>query len=129
MRLHEAAVRWYRVAGLQHHHVAGHHLVDRYRSTFEHPPGSGKDNWRPFLRRHPPLGDLLRGATMPDGGRSMVDRTLDVDGHDVEVRELRGAAGDVVITHLHVFHTVSPNTGPAPRQMLANTVFAGAPEG
>ena len=104
-----------------------HHLVDRYRSTFEHPPGGGKDNWRPFLRRHPPLGELLQGATMPDGGRSMVERTFAVDGVDVQVQELRGAPGDVVITHLHVFHTVSPNTGTVPRQMVANTVFAGTP--
>jgi ectoine hydroxylase-related dioxygenase (phytanoyl-CoA dioxygenase family) len=104
-----------------------HHLVDRYRTTFDRPPAGGKANWQPFLRQHPPLGDLLRGATMADGGRSMVDRRLGVDGVDVEVVELRGEPGDVWITHLHVFHTASPNTSTAPRQMLANAIFAADP--
>jgi hypothetical protein len=101
-----------------------HRLVDRYRSTFETPPAGGKANWHPFLRRHPPLGDLLRGAAQPEGGRSMVGRRYDIEGVPVEVAELTGSPGDVVITHLHVFHSISPNTAAVPRQMLAKAVFA-----
>jgi hypothetical protein len=101
-----------------------HRLVDRYRSTFECPPPGGKVNWHPFLRRYPPLGDLLRSAALPDLGRSMVGKRYDVDGVPVDVVELTGAPGDVVITHLHVFHTASPNAGDAPRQMLGKGVIA-----
>jgi ectoine hydroxylase-related dioxygenase (phytanoyl-CoA dioxygenase family) len=111
-----------------------HRLVDRYRSTFETPPVGGKANWHPFLRCHPPLGDLLRGAAQPEGGRSMVGRRYDIEGVPVEVVELTGSRGDTVeltsspgdafITHLHVFHSISPNTAAVPRQMLAKAFFA-----
>jgi hypothetical protein len=104
-----------------------HHLVERYRAGFDRPPGGGKDNWRPFLRRHPPLDELLQGSTRADGGRGLVDQRLAVEGVDVDVTEVRGAPGDVVITHLHVFHTASPNTGADPRQMVAKAVFARPP--
>jgi hypothetical protein len=99
-------------------------LVDRYRSGFAEPPGGGKGNWHPFLRRHPPLGDLLRAATRPDRGRSMVGERYEIDGVPVDVVELTGAPGDVVITHLHVFHSGSPNTSESPRYMLGKGVLA-----
>jgi ectoine hydroxylase-related dioxygenase (phytanoyl-CoA dioxygenase family) len=101
-----------------------HRVVERYRSTFGTPPGGGKQNWHPFLRRHPPLGDLLRGAAQPGGGRSMVGERYDIDGVDVDVVELTGAPGDVVVTHLHVFHCVAPNATATPRRMLAKAVLA-----
>jgi hypothetical protein len=101
-----------------------HRLVDRYRSATDDPPGGGKQNWQPFLRRHPPLGDLLTGATRPDLGRSLVGTTHEIDGVPVDVAELTGAPGDVVVTHLHVFHSASPNTNGTPRQMLGKPVFA-----
>lgn len=104
-----------------------HRLVDRYRSTFDEPPAGGKANWQPFLRRHPPLGDLLNGATRPDRGRSIVGERHEIEGVPVDVVELTGSPGDVVLTHLHVFHTGSPNTSDTPRQMLGKTVLAASP--
>jgi hypothetical protein len=35
----------------------------------------------------------------------------------VQVVELTGSPGDVVVTHLHVFHARSPNSGSVPRLM------------
>ena len=87
-------------------------------------PGGGKANWHPFLRRHPPLGDLLRGAARLDRGRSMVGDRYEVDGVPVDVVELTGAPGDVVITHLHVFHCGPPNTSDSPRYMLGKGALA-----
>jgi len=101
-----------------------HRLVDRHRSTFETPPSAGKANWHPFLRRYPPLGDLLAGATRSDLGRSMVGERYEVEGVPVDVVELTGAPGDVVVTHIHVFHSGSPNTTDSPRCMLGKGVLA-----
>lgn len=99
-----------------------HRLVDRYRSTFEEPPGPGKVNWQRFLRHHPPLGELLSGSGRTDLGRSMVGDRYDIADVPVEVVELTGAPGDVVITHLHVFHAASPNTSGVPRQMFGKVI-------
>ncbi len=104
--------------------AGSHRLVDAYRSTFAQPPPGGNANWHPFLRRHPPLGELITAATRPDRGRSLVGQRFDVDGVPIEVLELVGHPGDVVITHLHVFHATSPNTSDRPREMVANTVPA-----
>lgn len=75
-------------------------------------------------RRDPPLGDLLAGARRPDLGRSIVGERYEIEGVPVDVVELRGAPGDVVITHIHVFHSGSPNTSDSPRQMLGKGVLA-----
>jgi hypothetical protein len=104
--------------------AGSHRLVDLYRSTFDAPPAAGNANWHPFLRRYPPLDNLLRGATLPDRGRSMIGQRYDIEGIPIEVVELTGQAGDVVIAHLHVFHCASPNTSNTPRQMLGKAVVA-----
>jgi hypothetical protein len=42
----------------------------------------------------------------------------------IDVLELVGLPGDIVITHLHVFHASAPNTNDTPRQMLAKSIVA-----
>ncbi|MEQ7128478.1 phytanoyl-CoA dioxygenase family protein [Actinopolymorpha sp. B11F2] len=101
-----------------------HRLVDRYRTKLPPGTGGGKTNWRPFMKHDPWLAQLLEGKRMPDGGRSLVGQTREIDGIPVEVTELTGWPGDVVLTHLHIFHTASPNTGPQPRQMLGKAISA-----
>jgi ectoine hydroxylase-related dioxygenase (phytanoyl-CoA dioxygenase family) len=54
----------------------------------------------------------------------MVGGRYEVEGVPVDVVELTGSPGDVVVTHLHVFHSASPNTAAEPRQMLAKAVLA-----
>lgn len=101
-------------------------VVDRYRAGFETPPPAGKQGWLSFMRANPPLEELLRGATRPGlhSGREVVGKRLDVDGIPVDVVELTGSPGDVVITHMHLFHTASANTGNTPRLMLRKAVLA-----
>ena len=67
---------------------------------------------------------LLRGPSLPDLGRSLIGERYEIDGIPVDVVELTGAPGDVVITHLHVFHCASTNTSDQPRQMLGKAVLA-----
>ena len=50
-----------------------------------------------------------------------------VQGVPLELIELTGRPGDVVLTHLHVFHSVSPNTATQPRQMLSKAIWAHEP--
>ena len=102
-------------------------LVDRYRATIPPGTGGGMVEWRRFLRSDPWLAQLLRAGASPDHGRSLVGARQEVDGVPVEVVELTGEPGDVVLTHLHVFHTVSPNTSAQPRQMLGKAVVARTP--
>lgn len=104
-----------------------HRLVERYRETIPPGTGEGKQNWRPFMKHHPQLARLLDGDRFEDGGRSLVGQRYDVDGVPVEVLELTGQPGDVVIAHLHVFHAASPNTGHRPRQMLGKGITARRP--
>jgi len=100
-----------------------HRVVDRYRSRIPEGTGGGMVNWKRFMRHDPWLAALLEGESMADGGRSLVGTRHDVDGVPVEVMELTGDPGDVVITHLHVFHSAAPNTSTRPRQMIGKAVM------
>jgi hypothetical protein len=99
-----------------------HRLVDRYRRSLPAPRGAGKENWRSFMRHHPWLARLLDGAALPGHGRPLVGETAEIDGVPVGIVELTGSPGDVVITHLHVFHARSPNTSATARLMLAKEI-------
>ncbi len=100
-----------------------HRVVDEYRRSLPPGTGAGAANWTRLLRQHPFLAQLLNGHQMPDGGRSLVGQVGDVNGTPVEVRELTGRPGDVVITHLHVYHAASPNVSTVPREMLGKAIY------
>ena len=85
-----------------------HRLVDRYRQDLPTLAGAGMQNWRPFMRHHPWLARLLDGAVLPDHGRPLVGAAGEIDGVPVQVLELTGSPGDVVITHLHVSTPARP---------------------
>ena len=68
------------------------------------------------------LARLLDGADLPEHGRPLVGAAGEIDGVPVQVVELTGAPGDVVLTHLHVLHARSPDTGTAARLMLGKEI-------
>lgn len=100
-----------------------HRVMDRYRQSLPPGTGGGMRNWRPFVKHDPWLAQLLEGVRRPDGGRSLVGQVHDVGGVPVEVRELTGKPGDVVITHFHVFHSAAPNVSDRPRRMLGKAIL------
>lgn len=85
-----------------------HRLVDRYRESLPAAAGAGQENWLPFMRHHPWLARLLDGVGQPDHGRPLVGAAAEIDGVPVQVVELTGSPGDVVISHLPVFHAARP---------------------
>lgn len=101
-----------------------HRVVERYRDTIPPGTGAGKVNWEPFMRHHPWLAELMRGAQRADHGRPLVGQRTEIDGVPIEVEEMTGEPGDIVLTHLHVFHSAAPNTTGRPRQMMGKEIRA-----
>lgn len=102
-----------------------HRLVERYAATVAPGTGGNKTTWGRFMRQDPWLARVYRGEDA-GLGRDQLGQVHEVDGIPIEVVELSGEPGDVVITHLHVFHCVAPNTGTRPRQMLGKQIRAAA---
>jgi hypothetical protein len=101
-----------------------HRLVERYAKTV--PPGTGGNGvtWGRFMKQDPWLNQLRRGGTVDEPRRDLLNREHEVDGIPLRALELTGSPGDVVITHLHVFHTGAPNVSSRPRQMLGSGIAA-----
>lgn len=106
--------------------TGSHHLVGRYLA------GSGEEPHPRTLRRvlggHPWLGELFEPArAVPAAeriGRFMAEGAR-VDGVDLRVVELTGAAGDAFVMHCDTFHAVAPHRGSKPR-LMATTILCTA---
>ena len=101
----------------------GHHLVERYMKTIPVPTGGNMRTWGRFLRQHPWLDALRRGGTADESRRDMLGVGVEVDGVEIRAVELTGEPGDLVLAHLHVFHSAAPNVSDRPRQMLSASVL------
>jgi hypothetical protein len=100
-------------------------LVDRYTPTLRPEQlGGGKERWGRMLRQDAWLNALRTPGDEPERTTRMMAETHDADGIPCRVVEMTGEAGDVYLTHLHVFHSVSPNVNPQPRMMLAKAVYS-----
>ncbi len=77
--------------------------------------------WRPadvrtaLAATHPWLREVW-------AGRRPADDEAVVGGVRAAVRELTGAAGDVVLMHPRTLHAAASNTGPGPRMMLVEII-------
>jgi hypothetical protein len=63
--------------------------------------------------------------TRPDTS-TLVGASRDCDGIEVQVDELTGEPGDVVITHPWTLHAGVSNIGSTPRMMLGHRIFRGS---
>ena len=106
--------------------ISGSHLlVDQYTATLrptQH--GGGKEKWTRFMRSYPCLDSIRSPGDEPARTDSLMNDTHDAGGVPVHVVEMAGQAGDVFITHLHVFHCVAPNVRAQPRMMVAKPIAA-----
>jgi hypothetical protein len=97
-----------------------HHLVARWRE--EHPDDARNEAFlHRFLRSHPWLVDL---TTSDDASRTeRLTRPTSIDGHDVQVIELTGQPGDIVLTHHWALHCIAPNASAVPRLMFSRNLW------
>ncbi|MEY2569259.1 MAG: hypothetical protein QOE35_3788 [Actinomycetota bacterium] len=98
--------------------VAGsHRLVARFASNR---PGIAEEasaaSGKAFYRSHPWLQSLL-GSDDDPRSYDHLFAEADIDGLPARVVELTAQAGDVVVAHPLLAHTVSPNCGAQPRFM------------
>ena len=99
-----------------------HRLVDRYREGLLTSRRRQGELAALHVVTTRGLARLLDGADLPDHGRPLVGAASEIHGVLVQVVELTGSPGDVVVTHPHVFHARSPNTDTVPRLMLGKEV-------
>lgn len=104
--------------------LAGSHLlVDEYSKRLAPAERGGNSvTWGRFLKQHPVLDELRRGGTRDHPRREILTEVYDVDGVSVKPIEVTGRAGDMYVSHIHVFHSPAPNTGLTVRQMLTGGI-------
>jgi hypothetical protein len=98
-----------------------HHIVGRFARTNRDVVCSLR-HLPPFMRSHPWLIDLERGAEDPDRTRRLMSST-ETEGSELRIVELTGEPGDVVLTHPWTLHCIAPNAGNAPRMMTSKNVW------
>jgi len=104
--------------------TGSHRVVARFAALL--PPDQPYEGH--LLGRYLRCDDWFRALSRPgddDFGRAarFMDREHHSDGTAVQVIELTGQPGDVVLTHPWVLHSGSPNTGGYPRMMLTKNLY------
>lgn len=94
-----------------------HRLVERLAEMNGGPVDPWDDASRP-LESDPYLRRLLAGGD----DRALIDAPAEAHGVPLRPVEISGEPGDVVLTHMQVFHSPAPNTSTRPRQMLGNAI-------
>ncbi len=108
--------------------IAGTHALQaEYARSIPPELSAGKAaTWRRFLIEADPwLAALVsnRPDDLDDPDRNArFAGSREIAGQAVEIRELTGEPGDVHVTHLNLFHAVSPNAGERPRMVVTHVV-------
>ena len=105
--------------------VSGSHRLAR-RLAAEAPPAQRGDTRRMRLRlldSHPWLRGLTSSAERDDRVRRFMDEGATIDDVRVQVVELSGRAGEIVLTDPWLLHCRSLNCGNAPRFMRSTDVY------
>jgi hypothetical protein len=92
-----------------------HELMEKLRAIHGRPV----DPWEASVAAFEPgsyMAQLLAGG----GGRELLGEPAAVEGVEVCPVEVTGEPGDIVLTHMQVFHAPGPNVSLRPRQMVGN---------
>jgi hypothetical protein len=101
--------------------VAGsHRLVERYAARAAPGATRSKDVRRALAAQHEWLELLWRRDAV--SRVEQLEQGTRIDGIDVRVVELTGAAGDVVLMHPWTLHTAAPNCAAMPRLMVSQMI-------
>ncbi len=105
-------------------YIEGSHRVVIDRARRERRAGGWRSgDMRETLKAEEPwLADLMT-AGGPDRIRRFMIEGGAMRGVRVKVCEMTGQAGDVIVMHPAMFHTIAPNTLARPRMMLTETFY------
>lgn len=101
-----------------------HHLVERFVAT--RTPAERADTRRmrlAFFASHPWLQELVRPRAVDDRVAYFMRDGARIDGVELRVVELTGAAGEAVLTHPWLMHCRGPRGLESPRLMRATDVY------
>ncbi|WP_309645709.1 phytanoyl-CoA dioxygenase family protein [Phenylobacterium sp.] len=104
-------------------YVAGSHQLVRALAAAE-PPGAklSSSQVRARLVAHTWFAALWTNGAPEDRQRFMSDTAI-VEGVEVQVREMTGEPGDIVVMHPLMLHAFTPNVSSRPRMMLTQTIY------
>jgi ectoine hydroxylase-related dioxygenase (phytanoyl-CoA dioxygenase family) len=108
--------------------AGSHRLVERLAAGQSGDDGHSKDVRRLLRRAHPALSFLDRGSDVALS-TDLLSAGLPIDGAQVRLVEVIGAAGDVFFMHPWLLHAAAMNGSPLPRLMLSQSIFRRSSDG
>jgi len=99
-----------------------HRLVHRYFKDNPPPPGVRGADYRKLLQGHPYIRDLHTDGDADKRAARFMDHAEKHGGISLQVVEMTGTAGDVMLLHPLVLHVATSNTSNAPRFLLSGGV-------
>lgn len=99
-----------------------HRLVHRWFQ--DNPPSTSAHSadMRQLLRSHPYIRDLHAAGDRRARIARFMDRIVEEDGIALQVIEITGEAGDVIILHPLLLHVATPNKDTEPRFLLSGGI-------
>jgi hypothetical protein len=104
-------------------YVAGSHRLIEALATRAGRPLRSAEVKRLLAERSPWFAALFSAQPREDRVRRFVEEGAEVDGVAVQVREMLGEPGDVILMHPLMLHATMPNVRDTPRMMLGQFVY------
>lgn len=99
-----------------------HRLVHRWFQRHPAPPAARSAELRQLLRLHPYIDALFSVGKAEERIGRFMSCPQDDEGVPLQVVELTGRPGDVILMHPLLMHTTAPNNSPEPRLMISGGV-------
>jgi hypothetical protein len=99
-----------------------HQLVHSWFRNHPPPPDARSAELRNRLREHTYIGALLSAGNSEERVARFMSRSHDEGGFSLQVVELTGIEGDVILMHPLLMHAAAPNNSTEPRLMVSGGV-------